>query len=80
VRPVAPLCAALLLLAAPLAGCTSSERQDVNQTAAPNSPAIDEHTTDAERQKQLVDEMQKQQEKNFDAANGGQAPAAKPAP
>ena len=78
-RRIASLCSTFLLLAAPLAGCTPGE-SNANEVAAPNSAALDDNTTEAQRQKTVVDDMQKQQEKNFDAANGGQAPAAKPTP
>jgi len=78
-RRIASIASAFLLLAAPLAGC-SREMPGSNETAAPNSPAVDDSTTEAERQKKLVDDMQKQQQQNFDSANGGRAPAAKPTP
>ena len=77
-RRIASIASAFLLFAAPLAGC-SREMPGSNETAAPNSPAVDDSTTEAERQKKLVDDMQKQQQ-NFDSANGGRAPAAKPTP
>jgi hypothetical protein len=80
VRRITPVCSAVLFLAAPLAGCSrDNEIPILHENAAPNSQTIDETTTDAERQKKLLDEMQKQQDKNFDASAGGQAPAAKPA-
>ena len=83
-RRIGPACAVVLLLATPLAGCKRNETTGqvpiLHENAAPNSQTIDQTTTDAERQKKVLDEMQKQQDKNFDAAAGGQAPAGKPSP
>ena len=81
-RRIVPIASLLLLTAAPLASCGRDESPPplpiLHEEAAPNSPKVDQTETDAQRQQQLTDEMQKQQEKEFDSAAGAQAPAEKP--
>ena len=81
-RRIVPIGSLLVLLTAPLAGCGRDEAPPplpiLHEEAAPNSPSADQTETDAQRQQKLTDEMQKQQEKEFDSATGGKAPAEKP--
>ena len=80
-RRAVHLAFAISLLGVPLLhGCGGNEEQRAERGLAPkdeestpeSQKAMQE--TEQQRQEQVVDEMQKQQEKEFDAANSGKAP------
>ena len=70
---------AVSLLGVPLAGCGGTEEERAERGLAPateestpeSSKAMQE--TEAQRQQQVVDEMEKKQQEEFDAANSGKA-------
>jgi hypothetical protein len=73
-RRTASILSVLALLSLAPLGCGGDRDErglaPANESATPDSPAADAET-DAERQKKIVDEMQKEQIQEFDAENAG---------
>ena len=77
-RRVGPLFSMLLLLGLPAVGGCGPDKTErglapANETTTPESKAAMSET-EQQRQQKLINEMQQQQDKNFDAAAGSKAP------